>query len=306
MNTPTFKLFLTSCLLSACSSTSLTALPPTAGPAPQNHPVQVNPKPQTLASPNPSSAPTGKTAAPVGKATLKGEIVIADLLKVSAWALQQNPFRQFGVRVLMQACDDLLAEVETDREFNIANLPENVPLDVDIHAKNNPLLQLRAQVILTDTETVLRIDASSTALALLRLYLSQIQSPAFEIPNSNYVQDSELARILADLTSILRGQLGQETLRSLEYQTDWNSSLATTRQTLEALIQARPELLSLLEPPPAGQLLPVSTGNGLPDPDNGGGSSGDSGGGGSSGGGSSSSSGETFDGGNSTVTLEGL
>ncbi|PKL76656.1 MAG: hypothetical protein CVV27_09140 [Candidatus Melainabacteria bacterium HGW-Melainabacteria-1] len=242
----------------------------------------------------------------MGKATLKGEIVIADLLKVSAWALQQNPFRQFGVRVLMQACDDLLAEVETDREFNIANLPENVPLDVDIHAKNNPLLQLRAQVILTDTETVLRIDASSTALALLRLYLSQIQSPAFEIPNSNYVQDSELARILADLTSILRGQLGQETLRSLEYQTDWNSSLATTRQTLEALIQARPELLSLLEPPPAGQLLPVSTGNGLPDPDNGGGSSGDSGGGGSSGGGSSSSSGETFDGGNSTVTLEGL
>jgi len=159
--------------------------------------------------------------------------------------IQQVANPQFGVRVFIQNCDDLLAEIQTADEFKIANLPENVPLDVDIYDLSNPLLQLRAQITLQDSETTLVIQAGSTALALLQRFLQQNQSPSQAIPTANFNSDSQLSQELSDLTALLRPLLGQETLRSLQYQPEWNNALESLQSRLDALIKERPELLLL-------------------------------------------------------------
>lgn len=245
------------------------------------------------ATPVPSAAPSQPL--PVGKALLKGEIVLSDVLGLSSWQLKQSQLRQFGVRVLMRSCDELLAAIDTTGVFNIANLPENVPLDVDIYDKNNPRLQLRAQVTLLSAETSLKIDVASTALALLRVHLAQAQSQAAAIPELNYSKDADLAKVLEQLVVVLSRLLGEETLRSLRYQLDWNTSLAIAQQTLETMVNARPELLSLLEPLPSATPSVAASASSSPV------ATGGSSGGGSGGGGSSSQ--ESLSG---SVSLEGL
>jgi len=191
-----------------------------------------------------------------GQAVLKGKITFADLpdLKtqnVTGLRVQQVAAPRFAIRVFIRNCDDLLAEAQAEGDFQIAGLPENVPLDVDIYDLSNPLLQLRAQITLTQAETILFIQARSTALALLQRFLLQNRSPSQGIPLANFENDPQLNQELTDLTAILRPLLGQETLRSLQYQVGWNEALQKLQSKLDALIQERPELLSLLVAPDA-------------------------------------------------------
>ncbi len=255
-------------LLSACADS-----PGTAEMSPRPTTASLNQSStRPVATPSAASQQTRPVSAPsaqapvasspslalTGDANLNGKIIFADLASPSGLRIQQVASTQFGVRIFIQNCDDLLAEVQTAGEFKIANLPENVPLDVDIYDLSNPLLQLRAQVTLQDSETTLVIQSSSTALALLQRFLQQNQSPTQGIPTANFDKDRQLNQELSDLTALLRPLLGQETLRSLQYQPEWNSALKNLQNRLENLIKERPELL-LLTPEPASS-APVTAG----------------------------------------------
>lgn len=198
-----------------------------------------------------------------GQATLNGRIDLTGSkagMKTQAAGLrtQQVNTPQFGVRVYIQNCDDLLAQTLSDGNFRLTGLPQNVPLDVDVYDLSQPLLQLRAQITLRESESTLVVQARSTALALLYRFLRQNQSPTQGIPDANFENDSQLSQAVLDLTVNLQEYLGQETLRSLQYQIDWNRALANLQSRLEALIQARPALLQL-SPVPLVPSVQVST-----------------------------------------------
>lgn len=294
------------CLLSACANSPVRPELSTREQSAITLPTETKalsaiPVPKASAA-APTSAPAVPVVTPLsqpltGSSNLKGRIDFADVDKAKLTSeakglrTQQIAGPQFVVRVFIQNCDDLLAEIQTDGEFRISGLPENVPLDVDVYALSNLRLQMRAQITLHDSETSLIIEPSSTALALLFRFLEQNQSPSQEIPAGNFETDSQLQQVLSDLTAGLLRHLGQETLRSLQYQADWNNQLTSLQSQLEGIIQARPELLQVL-PTPAASVTPPDTVDG---------SGGSSGGGG---GGSSPISNQETVGGN--INLEGL